>query len=91
MKPIEMHVPWLPGHILAVTLWPFILYRAWSPCTRVHEHYHWHQARRWGVIPWYIVYLTIGLFYVGKPASDHPMEREAYRLQRGCEDAMGQA
>ena len=82
---IELNVPWLPFGTCAVTLWPFILYRVRTPCLEVHEHYHWRQMRRWGVIPWYIVYLLIGIFYIGKPADKHPMEREAYRLQRECE------
>ena len=27
MKPINLTVPWLPGWIDAITLWPFIVYR----------------------------------------------------------------
>lgn len=82
---MEISVPWLPGGIRAITLWPFILYRERTPCIEVHERYHWHQAARWFVLPWYIAYLAIGLFYIGRPADEHPLEREGYRLQRECE------
>jgi len=84
---IELTVPWLPGGIRAVTLWPLVLYlRGYEddPCVRLHEEYHWRQALRWGVVPWYAAYLLVGIFYIGKPAPRHPMEREAYRIEREC-------
>lgn len=86
MKPIEIVVPWLPG-ILAITLWPIIAYRKGhkTKCLQVHEHYHWKQATRWLVVPWYLAYLVLALVNIGKPADQHLMEVEAYRLQRECE------
>lgn len=90
MNPIEIIFP--PITVLgirAITLWPCILYVSQEVkadlCIRAHEMYHWHQALRWGILPWYVAYLVIGLFYIGKPANAHPLEREAYRIQRECE------
>ena len=54
MKPINLTVPWLPGWIDAITLWPFIVYRRGCegsiPLQR-HEYYHWRQAVRCGSFP----------------------------------------
>lgn len=87
MKPVEIRVSWLPFHAGAMTLWPFILYlpRAYAdPCVHVHEDYHWRQALRWGVIPWYIAYVVIKLFFLGRPAEEHPLEAPAYAAERQC-------
>ena len=80
MKPIEITVPWLPKGVGAITLWPFIVYktRALRDRYREHELFHWRQALRWGVVPWYIAYIALMPFY-GDPRA-HPMEREAYRV-----------
>lgn len=86
MKPIELEVPWLPG-VLAITLWPFILYLKGhkTKCIQLHEYYHWNQASHWGVLPWYIAYLALAVLNIGKTADKHPMEVSAYKVQRGCE------
>ena len=84
MSPIELTVPRLPSKILAVTLWPFILYRRGYETNtplRAHEQYHWRQALRWGVVPWYVAYLVLAPFYFRKPWR-HPMEVRAYEVQR---------
>lgn len=79
---------WLP--VEAVTLWPVVLYRSSQPdkCLRLHEAYHWYQAYHYGVLPWYIAYLILGLRYVGKPADQHPLERGAYATERRCREAL---
>ena len=46
-----------------------------------HEHFHWRQALRWGVLPWYLWYLALVPFYLRKPSHEHPLERPAYELQ----------
>lgn len=87
----DISVPWLPG-IRAITLYPLCLYLGDAidaPCTRAHEHYHRQEALRYGVILWYLWYVVLAVFNIGKPADQHPMEREAYRLSRECE-AQGQ-
>jgi hypothetical protein len=69
----------------AITLWPFILYRKGHRDNlplRCHEHYHWREALRWGVLPWYLAYLA---FYFRKPSDRHPMEAPAYAKQREIE------
>ena len=87
MKPIELDVGWLPGNIRAITLWPFIAYLRGhkTHCIRLHEHYHWNQALRYGVLPWYALYLLLLLKVIGRPISDHELEKEAYRIQWDCE------
>lgn len=84
MKPINLTVPWLPAWIDAITLWPFIVYRrgceASIPLQR-HEYYHWRQALRWGVVPWYLAYVILLPFYWRRPR-EHPMEVRAYEVQR---------
>ena len=86
MRPIEITLPRLHQRgVDGITLWPFIFYRRGHQhniALRCHEHYHWRQARRWGVIPWYIAYLALLPFYLGKPADRHPLEAPAYALQR---------
>ena len=81
---IELTVPWLPGRINGVVLWPVILYRqGWrSPCVEEHERYHWRDIRRWGVIPWYAVYLVLLPVFGG--GRRHPLERNAYRVEQQC-------
>jgi hypothetical protein len=85
MKPIELTVGKLHKEgVDAVTLWPFILYRRGhrdDVALRCHEHFHWHQALRWGVLPWYLWYLALVPFYFRKPSHEHPLERPAYELQ----------
>ena len=82
-----INVPWLPFGIRAITLFPAIVYRKGhrTPAIELHELYHWRQIRRWGVLPWYIIYLVLALVYMGRPANEHPLEREAYRIQWGAE------
>ena len=87
MKPINLVVPWLPGWVDAVTLWPFVVYRRGYEASiplRRHEYYHWRQAARWCVVPWYLAYLVLLPFYLKKPKS-HPMEIGAY-LAMWCEE-----
>ena len=85
MQPLERMAPWLPKGVDGITLWPFILYRQGhrdSIPLRCHEHYHWRQALRWGVVPWYLAYLLLKPLYLRKPADRHPLERSAYAKQR---------
>ena len=87
VKPIERICPWVvPPASTAITLWPFIFYRSKEASEnqplKEHEYFHWKQALRWGVIPWYVVYLVLLPFYIRKPPTAHPMERQAYDLQR---------
>lgn len=91
MRPIEVVLPIIRRlHIKAVVLWPFIVYGSQEirrdECTQAHELFHWRQALRMGVIPFYLLYLVLGIFYIGRPASEHPLEREGYRIQRACEE-----
>lgn len=84
MRPIEL-TSWLPSNRAAITLCPFILYTKayrYDQCIRVHEHYHWKQALRWGILPWYIWYLILWLRYGYN--QNHPLERQAYRLEAEC-------
>ena len=86
LKPIEVTVPRLHARgVDAITLWPFILYRRGHRDNlplRCHEHYHWREALRWGVLPWYLVYLLLLPFYFRKPSDQHPLEASAYAKQR---------
>ena len=82
MQPIDIIVPKLPGKIAAITLWPFVVYRRGHEtdyALRQHELYHWQEALRWGVVPWYLTYIALLPFYGG--GKNHPLEREAYALQ----------
>ena len=86
-KPIERICPWIvPPKSIAITLWPFIFYKTKEASEdrplKEHEYFHWKQALRWGVIPWYIAYLVLLPFYIRKRPDDHPMERQAYDIQR---------
>jgi len=88
VKPIELVIPWLPNHIEAITLWPFIFYRKGSEKDmplRSHEYYHWYHAVKFGVVPWYLTYVFLMLLYIGKPSSSHPFERPAYEEQQDVE------
>ena len=90
MNPIPLTVPWLPGWVDAVTLWPFIVYRKGYETNiplRCHEMYHWRQALRWGVVPWYLAYILLMPFYIGRPRR-HPMEVPAYEVQRKVRERM---
>lgn len=85
VKPIELKVGKLHKEgVYAITLWPFILYRR-DPlddiALRCHEHFHWRQAQRWGVLPWYLWYVALVPFYFRRPSHEHPLERPAYELQ----------
>ncbi len=85
MKPIELTVPKLHKEgVDAITLWPIILYRRGHQddiALRAHEHFHWHHALRWGLLPWYLWYVALVPFYFRKPSNEHPLERPAYELQ----------
>ncbi len=85
MKPIEVTIPFMgPGR--GLTLWPFCFYGPGGKddkCLQVHEHYHWDQALRWGVIPWYVVYGLLALRW--GTSTEHPLERPAYAAQAACE------
>ena len=88
---IEMTVPWLPFRARAMTLWPLILYKPAvrrSVCIQVHERYHWYDQKRWWVLPWFVMYGFWWLCGYGlwRPIDKHPLEREAYRLGRRCEE-----
>ena len=89
MRPIEIALPRLHApNIRAITLWPFILYRRGDegdPALRCHEFYHWREARRWGVIPWYLTYLLLLPFYFRKDPREHPLEAKAYEHQFAVE------
>ncbi len=85
MKPIERTTSWLPPGVDGITLWPFIFYRRGKEGDiplRCHEHYHWRHALRWGVLPWYLAYGVLKLFYLGQPPERHPLEAPAYAKQR---------
>jgi len=67
-KPIERVCPrMIPPRRVAITLWPFIFYRSTEALEdiplKAHEHFHWKQALRWGVVPWYLAYLLLLPFY----------------------------
>ena len=82
MKPVEVTgFRWLPANIGAITLWPFIAYRDAEPSARLrrHEHYHWHHALRYGVLPWYVFYVALLPFYGG--GERHPLEKPAYEAE----------
>src|ERR687892_262172 len=86
LNPIEITVPRLhQDNIHAITLWPFILYRRGFQddiALRCHEFFHWRQAFRWGVLPWYLLYLALVPFYFRRPADQPPLEAPAYAEQR---------
>ena len=90
LGPIEIkaaffyRLPFVMGK--AICLFPFIFYRAAEPskCSRVHEHYHWHQALRCGVIPFYLVYIAFMPFHGTRRS--HPLEKPAYEAQKRCEE-----
>ena len=70
-------------NVHAITLWPFIFYlrvHRHNVALRCHEFYHWRQARRWGVLPWYVTYLLLQIRYFHTPR-EHPLERGAYQRQ----------
>ena len=76
-------IPWpFPENVHAVTIWPVIVYepQVWaSPSVQAHERYHWKDQLRWLVVPWFIAYGLLRLRYSG--GRDHPLEREAYRIE----------
>ena len=93
MNPIEVTVPRLhKENIHAITLWPFIVYRRGFEddiALRCHEYFHWRQAFRWWVIPWYLAYLALVPFYLRRPAEQHPLEAPAYAEQREVQRRLG--
>ncbi|MCH8973799.1 MAG: hypothetical protein IH869_01875 [Chloroflexi bacterium] len=69
----------------AVTIWPLIFYepQVWDdPCLQAHERYHWIDQVRWLVVPWFVVYFVLRIFYGG--GREHPLEREGYRREDAC-------
>ena len=94
MTPIEITVPWLPYGARAMTFWPLIMYRpgCMTPCIRVHERWHWDSQGKWGPLwplTWGLLYQVLNIpVLLGKKRPEwHPMERNAYRVMRECEDA----
>ena len=88
ISPIEIESNWFPfWSVWAVTLWPVIFYKRphKTECIRQHELYHWHQALKFGVLPWYLAYFFLQIFYFRRPANEHPLEKEAYAVQWKCE------
>jgi len=86
MKPIEIiNSRIVPGNFGAITLWPFIFYKNEyyknDKCIKIHEHFHWYEALRWGVIPWYVTYLILKIF---KKYDEHPFEKRAYKAEQDC-------
>jgi hypothetical protein len=84
LKMIELTVKYLPPNILAITLFPFILYLKGyrTKAIEAHEHYHWHQILRWFIVPWYLVYIILWLVkYRRLSPKQHPLEKEAYRIE----------
>ena len=84
MRPINITIPerlWLLPRVTAITLWPFIVYREGrrTPALEAHEHYHWYQALRFWVLPWYIGYVVLAILY-RTGGRNHPMERRAYEI-----------
>ncbi len=72
-------------------LWPFILYRRGrrTPATVAHEHYHWYQCRRCWVLPYYLCYLILGLFYLPRKRwRQHPLEVYAYAVGAGAPEPL---
>ena len=88
IKPIELVIPWLPKRISAITLWPFIFYRKGvehSMPLRSHEYYHWYHAVKFGVLPWYLMYIFLQVLFFRKPVYEHPFEKPAYEEQAKVE------
>ena len=79
-------IPWpFPEFVHAVTIWPLIFYetQVWDDqCVQIHERYHWVDQIRRLVLPWFVAYLVLRIFYGG--GREHPLEREAYRRQDAC-------
>lgn len=64
MKPIWLrvhHFPFVDGMVV----WPAIFLKGtrWDTPTHRHEKYHWRQALRWWVLPWYLSYIPVALYY----------------------------
>ena len=88
IKPIELVSPWLPKGIDAIMLFPFIFYRkgyADNMPLRSHEYYHWYQAKKFGVFPWYLTYVFLMVVYLGRSKVSHPFEKMAYAEQAEVE------
>ncbi len=83
MKPIEIKGAWwLPKGIDGICLFPFLVYRDHEPSPALvrHERYHFHDALRCKVIPWYLAYLLLLPFYGG--GREHPLEVAAYAAEK---------
>jgi len=82
------HIPWpFPKSVHAVTIWPFIIYEhsvRHDLAIQAHERYHLNEQRKWLVIPWFIVYVSLSLFYGG--GRKHPLEKPAYAIQDDIRD-----
>lgn len=95
MRPRYIYVPFIPSGKNAVTIYPYIIWskrmRAWErPEIVAHEMYHWDEQAMWkrtkhfGAFRWLTQYVAMWLwlnFLHGANIADHPMEREAYRVQ----------
>lgn len=83
-RPVELVTGWLPFGALAMTLYPFVLYRTAAAqrdeAIRMHEQVHFDEQRRCGLLPWLAAYLLLAPFYVRRPWL-HPMERYGYEVQ----------
>ncbi len=79
---------WLfPSWVAAVTLYPYIIIKKeyeGDKCLRAHEEYHFNQIQKFGIIPWYLLYLILSIICIGKPADKHPLEKRAYEIQYKC-------
>jgi len=90
MKPkykIVNKIWFFPSWIAAVTLYPYIFIKKEykdDKCIRAHEEYHFNQIQKFGIIPWYLLYLVLLLVYIGKPTNRHPLEKKAYEIQYKC-------
>lgn len=81
IRPIWVETPWMPW-ANAMVLWPFVLRRRGirrDAALEAHEHFHWYQALKWGVLPWYALYGILALIY-RTGGRRHPLERPAYEL-----------
>ena len=72
----------VPGRFsVAITLWPFVLCRDdyfYNKPLVAHENFHWKEARRCFVLPWYLAYVLLLPFGQGR---NHPLEKMAYHIE----------
>jgi len=61
---------WLfPSWVAAVTLYPYIIIKKeyeGDKCLRAHEEYHFNQIQKFGIIPWYLLYLILSIICIGE-------------------------